>query len=322
MVGGRKEMTVNVLVPQDWIARLEPEAARRGLKVSWVGYGPGGAASPAGAEVFFRPDRAPGWAEALAAAPDVRWLHTTSAGVENLLPLTAPRGIALTESGTVYRIAMGEFVIAQMLFLAKRLGPHWDNGHAGRWQFIQHEELHGRTCGIVGLGPIGLGVAERAAAFGMRVVGCRRSGRPIEEVSDVVPPAGLERLWRESDYVVLACPLTPETRHIVGAAALAAMKPTARLINIARGALVDTDALVAALQAGRLAGAALDVTDPEPPPAGHPLWRLPNVLLTPHNAPGNTDDLNRRKLALFLDNLERYLSGQMLENLVDPARGY
>jgi phosphoglycerate dehydrogenase-like enzyme len=313
---------VNVLVPQDWIAPLKPEAARRGLKVSWVGYGPGGAGSLAGAEVFFRPDHAPGWTESLAAATDVRWFHTTSAGVDNILPLVASRGIVLTESGTVYRIAMGEFVLAQMLFLAKHLGTYRDRQSAGRWQGVQHEELHGRTCGIVGLGPIGLGVAERAAAFGMRLLGCRRSGRPAEAVTDVVAPAGLDRLWRESDYIVLACPLTPETRHLVNAAALTAMKPNARLINVARGAIVDTDALLAALQSGRLAGAALDVTDPEPLPPEHPLWRLPNVFITPHNAPGNADDLNRRKMALFLDNLALYLAGRPLLNLVDPARGY
>jgi phosphoglycerate dehydrogenase-like enzyme len=313
---------VKVLVPQGWVARLEDEAARRALAVSWVGYGEGGGGPAAGAEVFFRPDHAPRWQEALAAAPDVRWLHTTSAGVDPILPLAAPRGIAVTESGTVYRIAMGEFVMAQMLFMAKHLADHRDHQLAGRWQFVKHEELYGRTCGIVGLGPIGLGVAERAAAFGMPLIGCRRSGRPVEGVTDVVPPAGLARLWRESDYIVLACPLTSETRHIVGAAALAAMKSGARLINIARGALVDTEALVAALQADRLGGAALDVTDPEPPPPGHPLWRLPNVLLTPHNAPGNTDALNGRKLDLFLDNLGRYLAGQPLLNLVDPVRGY
>jgi phosphoglycerate dehydrogenase-like enzyme len=313
---------VNVLVPQDWIAPLKSESARRGLKVSWVGYGPGGADDLAGAEVFFRPDHAPGWTEALAAAPDVRWFHTTSAGVDNILPLTSPRGIALTESGTVYRIAMGEFVLAQMLFLAKHLGTYRDHQSAGRWQGVQHEELSGRTCGIVGLGPIGLGVAERAAAFGMRLLGCRRSGRPAEGVTDVVAPAGLGRLWSESDYIVLACPLTPETRHLVNAAALAAMNPTAHLINVARGAMVDTGALVAALQSGRLAGAALDVTDPEPLPPEHPLWRLPNVFITPHNAPGNAKDLNDRKRALFLDNLDLYLAGRPLLNLVDPARGY
>jgi phosphoglycerate dehydrogenase-like enzyme len=313
---------MNVLAPQDWVADLEAEAARRGLRATFLGYGPDAPGPHADSEVFFRPDRARGWKDALAAAPDVRWLHTTSAGVDSILPLARPRGIILTESGTGYRIAMGEFVIAQMLFMAKRLGAHADGQRAGRWEPLRHEELCGRVCGIVGLGPIGLGVAERAAALGMRVIGCRRSGRPVEAVTDVVPPAGLDRLWRESDYVVLACPLTEETRRLVGPAALAAMKPTARVINIARGALVDTDALVNALESGRIAGAALDVTDPEPPPPGHALWRLPNVFLTPHTAPGDTDDLNRRKRDLFFENLARYLAGQPLLNLVDPERGY
>ena len=313
---------MRVLVPDFWVPMLEPEAARRGMRVEWMAYGEGRAGPFPGAEVIFRPDYARFWKEALAAAPDVRYFHTTSAGVNDILPLTAPRGITLTESGTVYRISMGEFVLSVMLFMAKRLGEHWEHFRAGRWQHLKHEELAGLTCGIVGLGPIGLGVAERAAAFGMRILGCRRSGLPVEMVTDVVPPDRMDRLWRESDYLVLACPLTPETRRVVNAETLARMKPTARLINIARGGLVDTDALVEALRAGRIGGAALDVTDPEPLPADHPLWRLPNVFLTPHNAPGETDPLLRRKLELFLDNLQRYLAGQPLLNLVDVARGY
>ena len=313
---------MKVLVPGYWVAKLEPEAARRGLGVAWVPYGETQTGPLPGVEAFFRTDHAPKWPEAIAAAPDVRWFHTTSAGVDSILPRTAPRGIVLTESGTVYRISMGEFVLAQMLFAAKRLGEHWNRFRAGTWKGLRHDELFGKTCGIVGLGPVGLGVAERAAAFGMRVIGCRRSGRPVENVTDVVPPEGLARLWRESDYLVLACPLTPETRRLVNAAALAEMKPAAVLINIARGALVDTDALVVALAAGRLGGAALDVTDPEPPPPDHALWRLPNVFLTPHNAAGETDALLARKMELFLDNLGRYLRGEALANLVDPARGY
>jgi len=313
---------MNVLVPDFWVPMLEAEAPRRGLSAAWVPYGDGRTGPFPGAEVFFRPDGARKWRQAFAAAPDVRYFHTTSASVDGILPLTAPRGITLTESGTVYRIPMGEFALALMLHAAKRLGEHDEDFRAGRWQPLVHEELAGRACGIVGLGPVGLGVAERAGALGMRVLGCRRSGTPVERVADVVPPAGLDRLWRESDYIVLACPLTPETHRIVNAAALARMKPAAVLINIARGRLVDTDALTAALESGRIGGACLDVTDPEPLPPGHPLRRLPNVLLTPHIAPGNTAPLLRRKLELFLENLARYLRGEPLLNLVDPARGY
>ena len=313
---------MQVLVPDFWVPMLEAEAVRRGISVTWVPYAEGRTGPFPGVEVFLRPEGSRQWQEAFAAAPDVRYFHTTSAGVDGILPLVAPRGITLTESGTVYRIAMGEFALALMLFAAKRLGEHYENFQAGRWQPLVHGELAGQTCGIIGLGPVGLGVAERAAAMGMRVIGCRRNGQPAERVADVVPPAGLGRLLRESDYVVLACPLTPETRRLVGAEALAQMKPSAVLINIARGGLVDTHALAAALKAGRIGGACLDVTDPEPLPPNHALRHLPNVFLTPHIAPGDAKPLLRRKLELFLENLARYLRGEPLLNLVDPARGY
>jgi phosphoglycerate dehydrogenase-like enzyme len=209
-----------------------------------------------------------------------------------------------------------------MLFAARRLGEHLLNARAGQWTGLIHSELHGRTLGIIGLGPIGLGAAERALAFGMNVIGCRRTGEPIECVREVVPPDRLDELLGRSDFVALACPLTEQTRGLIGRAELHAMKRTAWLINIARGAIVQTDELVAALQNGVIAGACLDVTDPEPPPAGHPLWTLPNVLLTPHNASGDSPDLRRRKVEYFVENLRRYLADQPLMGLVKPQQGY
>ena len=144
----------------------------------------------------------------------------------------------LSESGQVYRICIGEFVLAQMLFAVKRLGMLWDNHRAHGWTGQTHGELFGRTVGIIGLGPIGLGVAQRARGFGMRVVGCRRTGQPIEDVREVVPPERLDWLLGQSDFVVLACPLTAATRGLIGREALARMKPSAWLFNIARGAIV------------------------------------------------------------------------------------
>jgi phosphoglycerate dehydrogenase-like enzyme len=174
---------------------------------------------------------------------------------------------------------------------------------------------------IIGLGQIGQAIAERAAVFGMHVVGSRRSGAAVPGVSAVVPADGWRPLLGEADYVVIAAPLTPETRGMIGAAELATMRPDAYLINIARGEIVDEAALIAALQSGRIAGAGLDVFNVEPLPAESPLWGLPNVFITPHIS-WNSPAVLPRTLDLFLDNLRRYRDGEPLRNIVDKHAGY
>lgn len=313
---------LKVLVPPNWLEPMERAIRARNLQAELVPFDEQRCGPFPGVEVFFRGEGAWNWKQILAGAPDVKWLHLTSAGVEHSLDVVRQRGLLLTESGEVYRICIGEFVLAQMLVAVKRLNEHARRQERQEWAGLRHEELFGRTVGIIGVGPIGLGVAERAKAFGMRVLGVRRSGQPATPVDEVLPPAQLDRLLAESDFVVLACPLTAETRGIISAAALAKMKPSAWLCNIARGALVDTEALVAALHEGRLAGACLDVTDPEPLPPGHPLWEMPNVFLTPHNASGDTPASRQRKVDWFVDNLGRYLAGRPLEGRVDVAREY
>lgn len=313
---------MKVLVPDRWLDRIRSAAEGRGVEVEPVVYGEGAEGPFPSVEVFF-------WAwpssvrrEAFAAAPDVRWVHSASAGVDALVPLVRERGVRLTESGACYRIPIGEFVMAAMLDAACRLGDHHAAHARGEWEGFGHTELAGRTVGIVGLGPIGLGVAERAAAFGMNVIGCRRSGRPVENVTDVVAPDGVARLWRESDYIVLAAPLTTETRGIVDAEALAMMKPSGVLINIARGALVDTDALLAALWDGRPGRAILDVTDPEPLPEAHPLWEAPGLLITSHTAGGGDAPLCGRLADRLVENLARDARDEPLPGVVDLEREY
>jgi len=313
---------MRVLVPTRWLDGVSAELAARGVRAELVPYDRHHTGPFPGVEVFFRGEWAEAWTEALANAPDVRWLHTTSAGVDFIIPHTQPRGITLTESGEVYRIAIGEFVLALMLYGARRLGEFRDQTRDGVWRPHGGQELAGATVGVIGLGPIGLGAAERAAALGMRVIGLRRSGAPIELVRDVVGPDRLHHLLSESDYVVLAAPLTDETRGMIDARAFLLMKRTAWVINIARGGLIDTEALVEALRQRRIRGACLDVTEPEPLPEGHPLWGLPNVLITSHSASGDSPALAQRKVKLLVDNLQRYMAGQPLTGVVDYSRQY
>jgi len=172
---------------------------------------------------------------------------------------------------------------------------------------------------VIGLGDIGARIARSGRALGMRAIGVSRTGRPVTGVSRVYRTRALTAALAEADFVVLTVPLSPATRGLLDAAALAAMKPSAWLINVARGPIVDEDAMVEALRAGRIAGAILDVFDIEPLPPTHPLWTLPNVVITPHISGPSTP---REIAPLFADNLRRYLAGRPLRHVVDRRRGY
>lgn len=265
------------------------------------------------------------YADLVARGPQVRWLHTASAGVDHVLtpPVRAKAGLTVTDSGPAFEIAISEFVLAWMLLVARRLPELMAAQRAREWRSVQQQELWGQTVGIIGLGPIGRGVAVRAKAFGMKTLGLRRRTSPVPSVDEVLIGAdGLNRLLAESDFVVMAAALTGETQTMLGPEQIAQMKPTAWLLNIARGGLIDEPALVAALQEGRLGGACLDVFAREPLPSDSPLWDMPNVHISPHNSPGWTDGLRARQKALFLDNLRRFAQDEPLENVVDIKRGY
>jgi phosphoglycerate dehydrogenase-like enzyme len=261
----------------------------------------------------------------LALAPAVRWIHSRSAGVEYLMfPAITKSAVPLTNARGVYSSALGEFVMAAVLFFAKDLRRMLKSQAAGTWDPFDVDWAQGKAMGIVGYGDIGRAAAERARAFGMRVLALRRDveaarGDPL--VDEVFPLDRRGDLMAASDYVVVAAPLTPETRGLVGAAEIAAMRPSAVLINVGRGPVVDEAALVAALQEGRIRGAALDVFDKEPLPADHPFYRLENVLLSPHCA-DNTPGWLESSMRFFLQNLERFRKGESLLNLVDKTRGY
>ncbi|GIW42623.1 MAG: 3-phosphoglycerate dehydrogenase [Candidatus Binatia bacterium] len=258
-------------------------------------------------------------------APRLRWVATPATGFDQLRGCgVLESGIPVTSVGGLFAPDIAEHVFASVLFLAKRLRTFEDQRRRREWRMRRVEFLHGKTLGLVGVGNIGKAVAARAKAFGMRVVGVGRSsseGRTVPGVDRLLERRELPMLLREADVVVVAVADTPETRGMIGEREIGEMKPTAYLVNVSRGTVLDEPALVHALESGRLRGAALDVFETEPLPPESPLWELENVLVTPHVA-ANAEDYMPRAIAQFAENLRRYLEGKPLENRYDPVRGY
>lgn len=267
----------------------------------------------------------------VARAGALKWLQLTSAGVDSLADHEVVRapGVMVTTASGIHAATISEYIVGAMISFAKNFTKSLRSQDERAWQPYWPKELEDATVGIIGLGAIGGRTAEVCRAMRMRVLAMRRScqrrmsGEEAGEaaVDEMFPPADLHALLAESDYVVLALPLTAESTGLIGEAELAAMKPNAVIVNIARGRVIDQEALVRALRDGGIAGAALDVTTPEPLPADHELWGLPNVMITPHIS-GGTPRYMERAIGLFCDNLRRYADGEPLRNVVDPARGY
>jgi phosphoglycerate dehydrogenase-like enzyme len=277
----------------------------------------------------------------LARAPRLNYVHSASAGVERALTATArERGIVITNARGVFSRPIAEYVLMMILAVSRRLPGLLELQRERTWQPLEGVELRDVTVGIVGLGSIGRAVGALATAFGCRVVAVRRrseaggagatavgamddESRSFGELmlDRVSGPDSLPQLLSESDFVVLAAPLTPETEDMIDEAALTAMKPTAWLINIARGRLVDERALLAALREGRIGGAILDTFREEPLPPSSAFYDLENVIVTPHTSWSSGRVLDR-SVQLFCDNLRRYAAGEPLLNVVDPSAGY
>lgn len=258
--------------------------------------------------------------------PRVQWVHTRSAGLDNILfPELVASPVPLTNGTGVFSPSLGEFALAGILFFAKDLRRMIRNQEAGVWEQFDITEITGQTVGIVGYGDIGRAVASRVRAMGMRVIAVKRKGPPLYNVdpmvSQIYRPDQLPEFLTQCDYVVVAAPLTPETQSMIGREAFAAMKPGAIIINVGRGPVIDEAAMVEALQSGRIAGAVLDVFDQEPLPAGHPLYSLKNVLLSPHCA-DHTPDWLERAMQFFIDQYHRFLKGEPLKNVADKQAGY
>jgi phosphoglycerate dehydrogenase-like enzyme len=275
------------------------------------------------------------------AAPRLRWVQGHSAGVDQLLGHPLLRSVILTTSSGIHAPAMAEYILMMILAFAHRLPRMIEHQRRAewpqqRWALFVPLELRDATVGIVGYGSIGRETARLAHAFGMRVLALKRhvdqpadDGWRLPDVGDAAgkyaarlfAPDQLHAMLAECDYVVIAAPLTPETRGLLGAAEFQAMKREAVIINVARGGVIDEAALIDALRTRVIGGAALDVFEQEPLPADSPLWQLPNVILSPHVS-GFTPHYDERALALFAENLRRYVAGEPLLNVVDVQRGY
>lgn len=249
----------------------------------------------------------------------VRWIHTFGTGV-NAFPFDQVGDAVLTCARGASAIPISEWVLAVMLAFEKQLPDSWISQPPERWNMAELGGLHGRTLGLIGLGGIGEAVATRALAFDMRVLAHRRTGRP-SEIDGVSVVQDLNALLEAADHLVLAAAATPETRHIVNRESLGRVKPGVHLVNIARGELVDQDALREALDAGRVACASLDCVDPEPLPDDHWLYSHPRVRLSPHTSwamPGALEAISDT----FTENLRRFRAGEPLEGVVDVKQGY
>jgi phosphoglycerate dehydrogenase-like enzyme len=277
----------------------------------------------ADAEVAFSGNNPLRVRQLLDATPKLRWYHTVSAGVENMpLGELAKRGIVLTNNSGSYDIQIAEHLMAFVFAASRQLHRYRDLQRAAEWKDQTHQELRGATIVVYGMGSIGGEIARLAAAIGMRVIGIRRTeGPPRQGIERVVAADRLADVVGEADYLAIAAPLTEATRGAVSRDVISRMKPTAWIMNIARGAIVDEPAMIEALQAKKIAGAALDVFTTEPLPPDSPLWKLENVIVTPHHS-GSSPHASERTLALFAENLRRFKAGEPLINRVNYETGY
>jgi phosphoglycerate dehydrogenase-like enzyme len=252
-------------------------------------------------------------------APSIAWAHVLGAGVDGFpfdalgeRPLSCSRGAAAA--------AIAEWTLTMMLAFEKRVPESFVDEPPEHWNIASLGTLSGRTLGVIGLGAIGTEVARRALAFDMTVVAHRRTSSP-PPLTGIEVVGGLHEVLARSHHVVIAAPATADTRHLVDATALAVIRPGAHLVNVARGSLVDQEALRVALDDGRVARASLDTVEPEPLPEGHWLYRHPGVRLSPHISWSSPSTM-AKTIGLFVENLQRFRAGEPLQGLVDPAAGY
>ncbi|KAA2214199.1 D-2-hydroxyacid dehydrogenase [Teichococcus oryzae] len=255
-------------------------------------------------------------------APRLRWLHYTSAGVEWLLQEGLPSDLLLTNASGTHAPKTAEFALLCVLMLGNNMPALFTAQREARWDPRPAPTVAGRTALVLGLGGLGGAAAEALSGAGLTVIGVSRSARPHPAVAESHPIAALPTLLPRADFLVITLPLTPDTHNIIGARELDLLPPGAGVVNIGRGPLLDHDALAARLSDGRLGGAVLDALPQEPLPAESPLWRTPNLIITPHCGLYDPAAYGRRCLDGFFANLERFKAGLEMRQVVDPARGY
>lgn len=261
----------------------------------------------------------------LSRAPRLKWVQTMSAGVDRLASHEIWRSpVMITGVSGIHATPIGEFVLGFMLMFVKGAPVFFQMKQKREWARYMPTVLRGKTVGIIGLGAIGREIARLSKAFGMRVLATRRSAKKTGRaryVDTLYPPGQLKQLIAESDFVVVATPLTLETRGLIGEEELRSMKATAYIINIGRGSIIDEEALIKALDGKWIAGAGLDVTATEPLPPDSRLWDFDNVILSPHIS-GGMQDYIKKATGLFCENLRHYLNGEKLRNVIDKEKGY
>jgi len=299
------------------------------------------AGEPPGAQRFTVADDDRGFAEAMATAevlvtsaaelrarfpapaPRLRWVMATSAGLDSLAPFDMlPPAVRLLNNSGAHAPKAGEWGLMAVLMLLNRLPALVTSQRLERWERLRGRTASGRTVVIVGLGDLGGTVAAQCARLGMTVLGCSARGTPHSACACVVTPERLDTVLPGADVLVLAMPLTPATRGMITRGLLSLLPLHAGVVNMARGAVLDQDALCDLLEAGRLSGAVLDVFDPEPIPPGHRLWRTPNLVISPHVSCDDPDTYMPRTLDLLFRNLAAWREGRPMPNEVDRARGY
>ena len=252
----------------------------------------------------------------------LRWIHTRPAGVDTILfPELVESDVVMTNSRGVFSSSLAEFALLGLLFFHKDTRRLLRNQAAARWEVYEPGALRGRTLGIVGFGDIGRAVAAVARPFGVRIVALRRTSASDLLADEVLPTSRLLDMASRVDDLVVSAPLTPDTHHLVGEAVFRALRPGAVVVNVGRGPVVDETSLLAALDQGRLLGAALDVFEQEPMRPDHPFWRMDNVLVSPHTA-DHTAGWEANTMGPFLENLRRFRDGEPLLNPVDKRLGY
>lgn len=303
----------------DEIKKVVPDA-----QVEWPGKGQGLDGFIGDAEVFLSLIGGPIiTSELFPKAKRLKWIHVGAAGVDDVLfPELVESPVIVTNCRGIHASTISEHVFAMVLAFARGLFKFQRDRSFRKWDRNGVNEVSGKTIGIVGLGAIGTEIARRAKCFGMRVIGVKKHvSEPPPYVDRLVPQEQLLSVLPEMDYVVLSVPLTPDTFKLIGERELKAMKPSAYLINIARGRVVDEAALIRALKDGTIAGAGLDVYEVEPLPADSEIWDMENVIFTPHVA-GTFAENVERITELFVENLKRYVAGEQMINVVNKRLGY
>lgn len=255
-------------------------------------------------------------------APRLRWIHAPGAGINHFLPFDwLPDNVVFTNNRGIHGSRAHEYAIMAILMLNNRVPEMVTHQRAGRWQQVFNSGIEGKTLLVIGVGSVGGGIARWAKRFGMKVIGIRRTGKPRAFVDEMHTPKSLRKLLPKADFVAVSTPATSQTRQMLGASELALLKRGAGLLNYSRAALVDYEALRKRLEKGELS-AVLDVFDPEPLPADSPLWKTPNLIITPHCSSDDTERYTPRTLELVFRQMERFLAGKRLQNVVDRNLEY